>query len=164
MEKMEHERYRDLSLEIGRRLKKIRLEKGLTQKELAAKIRQGVDYTYIGRIERGQQLPSLKVLLRISEAFSLPIGYFFSELSETLVYLNPSDGLTSAVKHEKRRELFLALESLHPNDMPLIVEIIRILARQRALEESENFSDPPPPSERLLLSAKGTGPARKKEF
>jgi transcriptional regulator with XRE-family HTH domain len=164
MEKMGHESYRDLSLEVGRRLKKIRVEKGLTQKELAAKIQQGVDYTYIGRIERGQQLPSLKVLLRISEAFSLPIGYFFSETSETVVYLTPQDGLTNIGKHEKGGELFRAIELLHPHDMPLIVEIIRILARQRALDDSESASDSIPSSERLLLSAKGKSPTRKEKY
>jgi transcriptional regulator with XRE-family HTH domain len=164
MEKMDHEKYRDLSLEIGRRLKKQRIEKGLTQKELAARIQQGVDYTYIGRIERGQQLPSLKVLLRISEAFSLPIGFFFSEISETVVYLTTSDGLTNAIKHEKGGELIRALELLHPNDIPLIVEIIRILASQRALGDSESLSYSLPPSERLIFSAKGKCPARKEEY
>ena len=34
-----------LSIEIGNRLKKLRLETGLTQKVLAAKVRDGVDYT-----------------------------------------------------------------------------------------------------------------------
>ena len=164
MKKMEQDKYHDLSLEIGRKLKKQRFEMGLTQKELAAKIQHGVDYTYIGRIERGQQLPSLKVLLRISEAFSLPIGYFFSEISETFVYLTPADGLTNVVKYEKKRELFRALELLHPNDMPLIVEIIRILARQRTLEESKRLDDTLPPSEGFLLSAKKKGPKRKEKY
>jgi len=164
MIKMEQDKYYHLSLEIGRKLKKQRFEMGLTQKELAAKIQHGVDYTYIGRIERGQQLPSLKVLLRISEAFSLPIGYFFSEISETVVYLTPADGLTNVVKYEKKGELFRALELLHPNDMPLIVEIIRILARQRTLEESKRHNDTLPPSDGILLSEKRKGPKRKEKY
>jgi transcriptional regulator with XRE-family HTH domain len=51
-----------LSSEIGSRLKKLLMEKGLTQKELASKVKGGLDYTYIGKIERGQQLPSLRAL------------------------------------------------------------------------------------------------------
>ena len=61
-----------LKVEIGKRLKRLRLQKGSTQKELAAKVRGGLDYTYIGKIERGEQLPSLKILIKISEAKRSP--------------------------------------------------------------------------------------------
>ena len=54
-----------MKVEIGIRVKKLRLAKGLTQKEFAASVRGGLDYTYIGKIERGEQLPSLKILLKI---------------------------------------------------------------------------------------------------
>jgi transcriptional regulator with XRE-family HTH domain len=36
-----------------------------------------MEVTYIGKIERGEQLPSLKVLLRLSTALGVMIGEFF---------------------------------------------------------------------------------------
>src|SRR6266567_7340946 len=74
-----------LKVEIGKRLKRLRLEKGFTQKELAVRVKGGLDYTYIGKIERGEQLPSLKILIKISEALSVPIGSFFQEESSPSV-------------------------------------------------------------------------------
>ncbi|MBI5183021.1 MAG: helix-turn-helix transcriptional regulator, partial [Nitrospinae bacterium] len=49
---------------IGGRLKRIRKERGLTQKKLVEVIKGKIDYSYIGKIERGEQLPSIKVLKR----------------------------------------------------------------------------------------------------
>jgi transcriptional regulator with XRE-family HTH domain len=46
---------------IGQTLRAFRQRKGLTQKELASKIQGEVDYSYIGKIERGEQLPALKL-------------------------------------------------------------------------------------------------------
>lgn len=48
---------------IGERLKRLRLEKGLSQRELAA---PGVSYAYISRIEAGSRQPSVKALRRLA--------------------------------------------------------------------------------------------------
>ena len=161
MKRYIRDRINSLSLEIGSKLKKLRIEKGLTQKGLAAKIHNGVDYTYIGKLERGQQLPSLKVLLGISETFSVPIGYFFREVSETNVCLNSPVELGDIMRHEKGGELLHSLQLLHSNDMSLIVEIIHILNRHRGLETSEgNVST----SEGLLIPLKRKSSARKEKY
>ena len=44
---------------IGERLRRLRLERGLSQRELSA---QGVSYAYISRIEAGARRPSVKAL------------------------------------------------------------------------------------------------------
>ncbi len=56
---------------MGLILRRLRLARGLTQKNLARRVAGGVDTTYIGKIERGDQLPSLKVLLRLSKALGV---------------------------------------------------------------------------------------------
>jgi len=89
-----------LQTEIGNRLKRLRMDKGLTQKGLAARVKGGVDYTYIGKIERGKQLPSLKVLLCISETLSVPVDYFFRDEPETIVYVNGSAELGFLLQDE----------------------------------------------------------------
>lgn len=164
MEKINQKYVDCLSSVIGIKLKKMRKEKGLTQKELAAAIHDGVDYTYIGKIERGQQLPSLKVLQRISETFSVPIHYFFREEPETIVYVNCGVDLGDFVRDEKCRELVKVMKQLHPNDVPLIVEIIKILARHRDLEMEEKLEDSLLPLGDLLHAAKKKSVARKSKY
>lgn len=141
MDTMNRNTVDSLASEIGIKLKKFRNGKGLTQKELAAKIENGVDYTYIGKIERGQQLPSLKVLHRICETFSIPISYFFSEESETVVYVNCPVDFRDMARDEKGSELLKALKLVHPTDIPLIVEIIHILSRHRYPDMVEQLRD-----------------------
>jgi len=153
-----------LSLEIGGKLKKLRIERGLTQKELAAKVKDGVDYTYIGKIERGQQLPSLKVLQRLSETFSVPIGSFFREEPDTVVYVNCPSELGDITRHEKGRELVKALKLLHATDIPLIVEIINILAKHREVEKGEKLKDSAPPVGDLLPASNKKPIVRKSEY
>jgi len=48
---------------IGQRLKRLRLERGLSQRELAA---PGVSYAYISRIEAGTRQPSVKALRKLA--------------------------------------------------------------------------------------------------
>src|SRR5437868_3472327 len=48
---------------IGQRLKRLRLERNLSQRELAA---PGVSYAYISRIEAGSRQPSVKALRRLA--------------------------------------------------------------------------------------------------
>ncbi len=92
-------------MNLGERVKKLRKRLGLTQKEFAQRVDGKVDYTYIGTIERGQQYPSLKMLERIGEAFSVPISYFFEDSKErkkgAVNYLDILDWLTS---HERVAE------------------------------------------------------------
>jgi transcriptional regulator with XRE-family HTH domain len=133
-----HFRGKQLKVDIGGRLKRLRGERGLTQKELASRVRGGVDYTYIGKIERGEQLPSLKILLKIGDALSVPVNYFFQD-EAAAVMDEVSLELKSLAKDEEGRELLRILRLLHREDVPLVIEIIRVLSRYRMREyESSN--------------------------
>src|SRR5580765_6136083 len=57
---------------IGRRLKRLRLERGLSQRELAA---PGVSYAYISRIEAGTRQPSVKALRRLASKLGVSADY-----------------------------------------------------------------------------------------
>jgi tetratricopeptide (TPR) repeat protein len=57
---------------IGRRLKRLRLERGLSQRELAA---PGVSYAYISRIEAGTRQPSVKALRRLAVKLGVSAEY-----------------------------------------------------------------------------------------
>ena len=66
-----------MKVKVGQRVKKLRKSLGLTQKQFASRVPGGVDHTYIGKIERGHQYPSVKLLERIGRAYFVPLGYFF---------------------------------------------------------------------------------------
>lgn len=127
--------------DVGRALKKLRTERGLTQKELAARVSGGLDYTYIGKIERGEQLPSLKILIALGEALTVPVGSFFPAAAARS--LRPA---SSGKEEELQKELRL----LDPADLPLLVEIVRVLNRQRKAVRKKRHSLP---AEDLPLAA-----------
>jgi len=57
---------------IGDRLRRLRLERGLSQRELAV---QGVSYAYISRIEAGSRQPSVKALRRLAAKLGVSPDY-----------------------------------------------------------------------------------------
>lgn len=67
---------------IGQRLKRLRLARGLSQRELAA---PGVSYAYISRIEAGTRQPSVKALRKLAAKLGVSADYL-----ETGSELDPS--------------------------------------------------------------------------
>ncbi len=130
-------------LEIGSRLKRLRMDRNLTQKELAVKVSGGLDYTYIGKIERGEQLPSLKILLRISEALSIPLASFFQDEAVAAVSEISTSELRYLVSEKPGRELVRALRVLHKDDLPLLIEIIQVLGRHRKAVQKKKCEKSP---------------------
>ena len=55
--------------QFGKAVKAIRLQKGMTQQELADAC--GLDISYIGQIERGQRNPTLGVIQGISSVLGV---------------------------------------------------------------------------------------------
>lgn len=54
---------------VGSNVRGLRLQRGLTQEQLAFEAQ--IDLTYVGGIERGKRNPSLLVLVRIAEALNV---------------------------------------------------------------------------------------------
>ena len=57
---------------VGERLKRLRLARGLSQRELAT---QGVSYAYISRIEAGTRQPSVKALRKLARQLDVSTEY-----------------------------------------------------------------------------------------
>ncbi|PIZ62208.1 XRE family transcriptional regulator [Candidatus Roizmanbacteria bacterium CG_4_10_14_0_2_um_filter_39_13] len=66
---------RDIRIEFGEKVRKVRKQKGLTQEELAD--RAGLHFTYIGQVERGKRNPSLINIHRIVKALHISISQIF---------------------------------------------------------------------------------------
>ena len=108
-------------MNLGERVKKVRKRLGLTQKEFAERVEGKIDYTYIGKIERGQQYPSLKMLERIGKAFSVPLGYFFEDNSfRKSLNLLPGE-VKDLLRDRKRQDLLKMSRELSPRDLDLVM-------------------------------------------
>ncbi|MEY8001930.1 helix-turn-helix domain-containing protein [Clostridium sp. Mt-5] len=59
---------------IGQKIKKIRLKKGMKQYELAK--RAGISNTYLSDLEVGRTTPSIKTLDKLSKALEVDIKLF----------------------------------------------------------------------------------------
>jgi transcriptional regulator with XRE-family HTH domain len=66
-----HPAMRDWRAVLGKNVRRLRSQKGLTQEELAFEAE--IDLTYMGGIERGKRNPSLLVMARIADALSVPL-------------------------------------------------------------------------------------------
>ncbi|MCD6231403.1 helix-turn-helix transcriptional regulator [Candidatus Aerophobetes bacterium] len=122
-----------MKTEIGRKLRILRKRLGLTQKQFAERIEGKVDYTYIGKIERGEQYPSLKMLERIGKAFSTPVSYFF-ENNTILSLFNLLPGeIKELLEDRKKQDLLIMSKRLNERDLDLALQIIRILSQEKPL-------------------------------
>src|SRR4051795_7307742 len=57
---------------VGQRLRRLRRDRGLSQRELAS---QGVSYAYISRIEAGARRPSVKALRQLARKLGVSVEY-----------------------------------------------------------------------------------------
>ena len=129
-------------MSLGERIRKLRKRLDLTQKEFAGRVVGKVDYTYIGRMERGEQYPSLKMLERIGKAFSVPLAYFFEDDS-ILNSLNLLPGEVKDLLKDRRRQNLLKMSrALNPQDLGLVMQIINILAQKKSLQGWQ-LAEPP---------------------
>jgi len=66
---------------LGNRIKQIRLSKGLTQENLAA--RSGLTKSYISLLEGGKKVPAIYTLSNIAGALGISIGEFFEHTDDS---------------------------------------------------------------------------------
>ena len=60
---------------LGKKIQRIRKEKGLTQEKLAEKV--GASTTWIGYIETGYRRPNLKMIYKIANALGVKVKDIF---------------------------------------------------------------------------------------
>jgi len=60
---------------LGKRVQKLRKNMGLSQEELAERIK--ISRTHMGHIEQGRKSPSLKVMTKLSKALKVKISELF---------------------------------------------------------------------------------------
>jgi transcriptional regulator with XRE-family HTH domain len=147
---------------IGQRLKRLRLERGLSQRELAA---PGVSYAYISRIEAGTRQPSVKALRKLAAKLAVSADYLESgsELDpdsarelrladlELAVRLGDSDGSEKALETilaeseaaadascAFRARVALAAVREEHNDVAGAIELLEAAVRDEFVEPAEH--------------------------
>lgn len=65
-------------VELGKKLREARNNAGLTQEALAEKAEIGV--MYLGEIERGVKMPSLRIFIKIIDALDISLDYILRDV------------------------------------------------------------------------------------
>src|SRR5258708_20232472 len=66
---------KDALKELARRIRVWRERQGLTQESFSAKC--GISVSFASLLERGERSPSYETLVRISQAFEIPLSHLF---------------------------------------------------------------------------------------
>lgn len=90
------------TMEVSKRIKKQRLERGLTLQELANK--SGVTKGLISQIENGRTIPSLPVLFNIIQSLEIGVSDFFVKLnlSEPTIIVQQKENYESFEKESAK--------------------------------------------------------------
>jgi transcriptional regulator with XRE-family HTH domain len=75
--------------EISKKIKDLRLEKGLTLKDLSKKT--GLSVSFLSQVERGSSSLAITSLKKIADAFRVPITEFFESESNSNYVVKASD-------------------------------------------------------------------------
>lgn len=81
-------------IEIGKRIKKYRTERGITKHDLAGKA--GISPSYIHSIEKGEKCPTVEVISEICDSLGITLSSFFSEKTDG------ADKVSALSEHQKR--------------------------------------------------------------
>ena len=102
-------------MKVGENIKKIRMTKGLSQKEVT--ISSGLDTAQYSRIENGKTDPSVTTLERIAKAMNVSLVEFFTA-TEELRDVNSYDrtimekiGLVETLPDEERKTIYFMLDA-----------------------------------------------------
>lgn len=90
---------------VGQRIRQYRVERHLTQTELARQI--GIQQSDLSRMEKGEYRVSLDALFRILQTFEMSLGEFFGDLARQS--LTPREDMLvqsfRRLPHETQQEL-----------------------------------------------------------
>ena len=100
---------------VGKRIRELRKDRGLTQAELAARV--GVQQSDLCRMETGEYKVSLEALFKILKIFEMNVGEFFHEA--------PPGQISST-----EAELLQAFRNLSPSSQDEVRHFIKFIERQ----------------------------------
>lgn len=124
---------------IGKKLTKLRNEKGLSLRELGKKV--NLSHSYIDAIEKNKTNPSIPSLKLIADYFGVDVAYFLSDENEEVIFYNepsiydklPEDLKDFVVNEENTPYLVVAkqlaaydLDKLTDREMKFLVDWLKM--------------------------------------
>lgn len=117
-----------LAKEFGQRLRKLRDERFLSQRELATGL--GIETAQISRYERGIVMPNAETSIELAKFLKVPIG---------VLLLGQEDGASSGdqppIQDLSLLERFRDLEKLSRKDREVVIALIDAMITSRQFEE-----------------------------
>lgn len=114
----------DLRKAFAARLKELRKQKGLTQKELARRI--GANYQQLNKYECGLHTPPLDKLVSLAEALETTVDY--------LVTGDPAQNMP--LHNTQLLERFKALEAFNSRDQETVIQLIDAMIVKHRVESA----------------------------
>ena len=109
---------------LGRRLRAIRTERGMTQEDLGSKIDRTPEA--ISNLERGEVLPHLETLARISTALNVPLSELLIGIGVTL-----SDDANETEREKLNKDLLDIAKKMSDEDVRLSIYQMKSLFQFR---------------------------------
>lgn len=126
MERRKRPSLKVMSKSFAGRLKKLRRDKGLTQKDLAQIV--GCETVLISRYERGEGLPKFDTLVMLSEALRV-------STDELALGRSPSEAAKEPpIQNVLLLERFRELESLPREDQTMVIQLVDAVIAKRRVE------------------------------
>lgn len=101
---------------ISKKIRDIRLKKGLTLEELGDRI--NFNYSNLSKIERGVRSPTLELLEKLAEFYDVPLTYFFGEVKDPSEHLKKMGADWVAFVEEMEEK------EITPDEIKAIMEIL----------------------------------------
>ncbi len=106
-------------IDIGKRIKQLRIQNDLTLQELAS--RTELTKGFLSQLERNQTSPSLQTLEDITEALGTTMSHFFAEETQEQVVFTPEDAF---VDEQDGSTIHWIVPNAQKNEMePIVIEI-----------------------------------------
>lgn len=122
--------------EFGNRLRKLRLEKGLTQQQLGEKA-GGISSNGISHYEQGKREPSFEVLVQFADLFDVSVDWLLGNTNERRTADDISDEtLDEFLDSQMDRLVFRDMRELSEHDKRQVYLFIRHVLRGGGEEQA----------------------------
>ncbi|MCA2976909.1 MAG: helix-turn-helix transcriptional regulator [Myxococcaceae bacterium] len=124
----------DLAPVVGKNLRRLRTERGLSLERLAQA--SGVSRAMLGQVELGQSAPTINVLWKIARALDVPFSALISSTQQSPVKVLREKDAKRLLSHDGT----FSSRALFPFDEPRRVEFYELVIAPRGVEAADSHA------------------------
>ncbi|WP_214849245.1 helix-turn-helix domain-containing protein [Exiguobacterium sp. s193] len=121
-----------VQMTIGNRLKKIRREKKMTQKELSNGICSQAE---ISKVENGKNSPTIELLQQIAKKLRIPVSFFFVDVDQMKKFQRIDFEMTQLMRAQEHTKILELVQNYLEEELSQEIQIL--LAYYRLVNEVE---------------------------